>query len=528
MPATDPDDDVTMPATDGDVTMTATDPDGAWQRLDRRAALVAAVYTAGFVVVAAVVGGYWIAVGTGSVGVALAWVLPGGAVVVGAGAGAGEWMWQVTRYRVRPELLEVHTGVVFRRRLSLRRERIRSVDLSADPVLRAFRLVNVRIGTGEQAGAEGTVTLWPVRRPVAESLRADLLAHAAKHSDDSRSDDRLATFDPRWVRYAPLSFLTPLLGVSAAGLVLEGADAFGYQVAVIGWIGSLFDGASVPVVIAVLLALSLAVGAVATTALWAEMWWSYRLDREPGGTLRVRRGLLTTRSVSLDEKRIRGVELVEPLGVRLAGGARVDAVATGLATAAEDKSESRTLQPAAPRGRAVAVAADVLRTANSPIAAPLVAHPTAARARRLRWALAGALALVAVLALLGALLTDVLLHLAWISAVVAVPVALLLGGAAYRALGHALPEEYLVARSGAVRRSTVALQRRGIVGWNVRQSYFQRRAGLLTVTATTAAGSGGYAVRDSDGAAGLALADAAVPGLLAPFLVGPPVGDDRP
>jgi putative membrane protein len=130
----------------------------------------------------------------------------------------------------------------------------------------------------------------------------------------------------------------------------------------------------------------------------------------------------------------------------------------------------------------------------------------------------------AVVLVLGALLTPVLLHVAWISALVLFPVAVALANDAYRALGHTLtgayPAGYLVARSGTVRRATVALQRRGTVGWTVRQSWFQRRAGLVTVVATTAAGTGAYAVRDTAEADGLALADAAVPGLLRPFLVG--------
>jgi putative membrane protein len=66
----------------------------------------------------------------------------------------------------------------------------------------------------------------------------------------------------------------------------------------------------------------------------------------------------------------------------------------------------------------------------------------------------------------------------------------------------------------------VALHRRAVVGWTVRQSVFQRRAGLVTVVGTTAAGSGAYAVRDAAQQDGLTLADAAVPGLLRPFLVG--------
>ena len=72
--------------------------------------------------------------------------------------------------------------------------------------------------------------------------------------------------------------------------------------------------------------------------------------------------------------------------------------------------------------------------------------------------------------------------------------------------------------SGTLRRSTAALQRRGIIGWTVRQSVFQRRAGLVTVGATTAAGAGVYAIRDVGADAGLDAAEAAVPELLTPFL----------
>jgi putative membrane protein len=68
------------------------------------------------------------------------------------------------------------------------------------------------------------------------------------------------------------------------------------------------------------------------------------------------------------------------------------------------------------------------------------------------------------------------------------------------------------------RHPLVALQRSRVIGWTVSQSFFQRRAGLVTVTATTAAGSGGYPVIDVTTAEGLAVAEQAVPGLLTPFL----------
>ncbi|MFJ3404649.1 PH domain-containing protein [Promicromonospora sp. NPDC090134] len=486
------------------------------------------MYTLGPAGGAALITGYWLAVGNG-LGFALAWVLPPLVLAVVAGGVAGEWMRRVTRYRVDPERFHVHTGVVVRKRLALRRERIRSVDLTADPVLRVLGTATVRVGTGEQAGTEGTVTLWPLRRPDAVALRATLLAHAAPGAgtgaDEGADDGALARFDRRWIRFAPLSFLTPALGAAAAGGLIQVSEWFGLQEELFETIGSWF-GLAPAVLVAVLMGVGLfVVGGVATVALWVESWWNHTLDRQADGTLHVRRGLLTTRSITLEESRLRGVEVVEPLTARLAGGARVDAVATGLAQGEEDKTDSQILLPVAPKELADRVAADVLREPASPTAAPLTGHPVAARGRRLRWALATVLVTEAVLVVLGLLLTPVLLHIAWISALVLVPLAIVLALDAYRSLGHTLTEHYLVARSGTVRRATVALQRRGIVGWTVRQSVFQRRAGLVTVLATTAAGSGAYAVRDAAEPDGLALADAAVPGLLRPFLLVEPVGD---
>ncbi|MGW4253009.1 PH domain-containing protein, partial [Streptomyces californicus] len=103
-------------------------------------------------------------------------------------------------------------------------------------------------------------------------------------------------------------------------------------------------------------------------------------------------------------------------------------------------------------------------------------------------------------------------------AAVAVPVAVVLALDAYRGLGHAFSGRYLVTRSGTVRRSTAALERAGVIGWTVKQSVFQRRAGLLSVTATTAAGGGAYTAYDTDASEGLTFAAEAVPGLLDPFL----------
>lgn len=494
-------------------------PDDGWRRLDPRTALVTAVLTAGVVVGTAVP----LAMGfLGHFGAARAglWTAAGAVLLTGCAALVDHVRWRRTRYRIGPGHVDLHSGLLLVRRRSLALDRVRTVDLTARPLLRVLGLVTVRIGTGEHRDGESTLELDPVTRTEGERLRRLLLGRGAVADDGAgERDGELAVLDPRWIRYAPVSFVAPMLGGAAAGGVMQLSEWAGAQGDVIHWTVELFRALPLFWTLAVLFAAALLTGAAGALGLWTEMWWNYRLEREPGGTLRVRRGLLTSRSTTVEEARLRGAERVEPLGVRLFGAARVDAITTGLAHDEEAKEASHsTLLPAVPRAVADRIVAAVLREEFAPTAAPLTGHPRAARGRRLRRALAVALAPVALLAALGALLTPVLLWTALVCAAVGVPVAVALALDAYRNLGHALTGRHLVTRSGTVRRSTAALERSGVIGWTVRQSYFQRRAGLLDITATTAAGTGAYAVYDTGAGEGLAFAAEAVPGLLAPFL----------
>jgi putative membrane protein len=65
-----------------------------------------------------------------------------------------------------------------------------------------------------------------------------------------------------------------------------------------------------------------------------------------------------------------------------------------------------------------------------------------------------------------------------------------------RALGHRVGDGWLVARAGSIDRRRDCLAAAGIIGWTVRQSLFQRRAGVATLIAATPAGVKGYRVLD--------------------------------
>src|SRR5699024_7052107 len=63
-----------------------------------------------------------------------------------------------------------------------------------------------------------------------------------------------------------------------------------------------------------------------------------------------------------------------------------------------------------------------------------------------------------------------------------------------RALGHRVDRRWLVARTGSVQRRRDCVAAAGIVGWTARQTLLQRRAGVATLVAATAAGTKRYPV----------------------------------
>ena len=57
-----------------------------------------------------------------------------------------------------------------------------------------------------------------------------------------------------------------------------------------------------------------------------------------------------------------------------------------------------------------------------------------------------------------------------------------------------------------------------MIGWNLQSTWFQRRAGLVTLVATTAGGRQAVRLLDVPEPDAVAVADAAVPGLVSQFL----------
>ncbi|MGK5548623.1 PH domain-containing protein [Streptomyces sp. URMC 127] len=430
-------------------------------------------------------------------------------------AGSGVITWRRTRYRVTAEAIELHTGLFTRSVRAIPLHRVRNVDITANVVQRLLGLAVLRAGTGG-GGRSGELSLDALARPEAVRLRAELLARAGT---GRAADPVLATADPRRLRYAPLTFWVVGGVFAVAGAVWRVLDGIGIEPWRIGFVRRAFEDfghSALWLTIPLALLAIAALGSAGAVALYAESWWNYRLEWTDEATLRVRHGLLTTRSVSIERARLRGVSLREPLLLRAGGGASVRAVAGGLGNKEENRSRSVVLPPAS-RDEALRVCGGVLGEPFAPEG--LTAHPRAALRRRVVRAFAWCVLPPAVaLAVLGALLTPVLLYCAAGWLVLSAPVAYGLARDAYRGLGHGFRGRLLYVRSGTFGRETVALDRSAVLAWTFTDTPFSRRAGLVTATAAVAGGEDGYRIRDMPAGSAAPFAEAVTPGILTEFL----------
>ncbi|NEA28213.1 PH domain-containing protein, partial [Actinomadura bangladeshensis] len=269
--------------------------------------------------------------------------------------------WMTFTYVLHDDRIELRRALIGRSVKSIPRDRIRGVDVSASLPHRLLGLAIVRIDAGADGG-EGELNA--VSRHEAERLRSVLLARDG-HAPPQRV---LARMRPRWYVYAPLSgayLLTPFavagsllgtlynLGDDLGLITRERVENFGHDVV----------GLSTAVVLALVILVLIAMPVMSVIA-FTLFNWDFTV-RERDGSVIAERGLVTRRSVSLERRRLRGVELIDNPFERLAGVARVGALITGLG----DAAHRGRLLPAAPRPVAESLAARVL----GPVPAPLTA-----------------------------------------------------------------------------------------------------------------------------------------------------------
>jgi putative membrane protein len=437
-----------------------------------------------------------------------------GAVVLGSATGNPMWSvaalaitvafgilrWFTTTFRIEPDEVQLRTGVLQRKVISVPRNRIRSVQTDARLLHQLLGLTVLRVSTGQEAKGDTAFALDAVPAEEVPRLRSILLADSMTRPDGTGEEQTaptgrvLARWSPSWLRYSPLSFTGLAMIVAAVGVVYQaglGAVLQHSRLAESGRDAAERFGivSSVAVAVAVVLLLSVVLSVLRSLLTYGNLVLVRRNAAEQGGVLHLQHGLLRKREHTFDMRRLRGGTLRQPLLVRLLGGTRLDAVMTGVAGG----GEASLLLPPCPAGTAESVLAGLIENADA-VTAPVRGHGPAATRRR--WTRALVLPAVVAIALAVADFFVTMPLWAWLALAALTLCSVVLAADRARALGHRIDERWLVARAGSLELRRDCIATAGIIGWTVRQTFLQRRAGVATLVAATAAGVKHYQVID--------------------------------
>ncbi|MGV0872277.1 PH domain-containing protein [Mycolicibacterium sp. XJ879] len=408
-------------------------------------------------------------------------------MVVAATVAFGVARWFTTTYRIGPSDVQLRTGVLQRKVLAVPRNRIRSVSTEARLLHRLLGLTVLRVSTGQEARGDTVFALDAVEAEEVPRLRAVLLAESLAVADEEQGPAGrvLARWDPSWLRYSPLSFTGLAMIAAAAGLIYQmgaGAALQDSEAARSGLDTVAQWGVVATVAVTVVVVL---IASVVLSVLQSLLSYANLVLRRDAEVLHLRLGLVRVREHTFDMRRLRGGTLREPLLVRLFGGARLDAVMTGVG----GEGEASLLLPPCPRPTAETVLSDLIERPEV-VSGPLRAHGPAATRRRWTRAMVAPVVLAVVLAVAAAPIW------AWVLWAMFAVCCALLAHDRSRSLGHRVGDGWLVARTGSLQRRRDCIEASGIIGWTVRQTLMQRRAGVATLIAATAAGVKHYQVID--------------------------------
>lgn len=281
-----------------------------------------------------------------------------GLIVLGATALAvlfGYVAWRTTRYRLTPTELQVDSGLLQRRSRRVPLARLQSVDVVRPVVARVLGLAELRLEV--VGGGSSEAPLAYLNEADAHSLRSRLLAVASGRSDTAvvPAPDAVLVTVPTGTLIASVLLGGPL--VVSVILLLALVVVTAVQ-----------PGAAVPVALA---ALPAYIGLITVSGRKVLTEYGFSVAESPDG-LRLKHGLLDTRSQTIPEGRVQAIRVREPLLWRPFGWVRVEVDVAGYAGGrGEQQSSTSALLPVAPKALAEALVGRVLGGALPVAAAPV-------------------------------------------------------------------------------------------------------------------------------------------------------------
>jgi putative membrane protein len=276
---------------------------------------------------------------------------------------AGYVIWRRTRYRLTTTELQVDSGVLTRRSRRVPLARLQSVDVVRPAVARLLGLAELRLEV-VGGGDRGEAPLAYLTESHAQQLRRRMLALSAgreEPADEPAVPDTVLVTVPTGVLLASALLGAPLVATVVLLLVL--------LVVLV-----LPDLQAMPILLGAL-PVYLGTLTVAVKRVLAE--YGFQVAETPDG-LRLRHGLLDTRSQTIPAGRVQTVRVREPLAWRPWGWVRVEVDVAGYSSRrGEEEAATNALLPVAPRLLAEALVGRVL---GGPLPAAQAPVP-----RRARW-----------------------------------------------------------------------------------------------------------------------------------------------
>jgi putative membrane protein len=258
------------------------------------------------------------------------------------GVGYAALSWRMTRYQLRADAVQLHSGVLFRQQRQARLDRLQAVDVVQPLLARLLGLAELRLEVAGGAGSD--VRLSYLKEADAQRLRNTLLARAAgvRYETEEAPEAPEAA-----VLQVPVDrLLLSMLRSSTTIIVLVALVVLAGSVAVVRQPG---------VLVAFGPALLGLVGAH-----WARFSreFGFRVAASPDG-VRLRHGLLEQRAQTVPPGRVQALRVSQPLLWRGVDWWRVQINVAGYGGREGQVSEN-TLLPVGPREEALRVLALVL------------------------------------------------------------------------------------------------------------------------------------------------------------------------
>jgi putative membrane protein len=371
--------------------------------------------------------------------VTLGWDLLAIGIAVPVAVAYGFLSWRFTYYEVSAEELHLETGVLFRRSRHLRLDRLQAVDVVRPLVGRALGLAELRLEVAGGSSAEAPLAYLGEAR--ASALRAELLARAAGIAHDAPEAPETVLFT------VPLRHLVQA-ALRSSGLIVNAALFLVLLVVGFGFGQWAALGVALPTLLVT----------IPVMARPVISHFEFTLADSPDG-LRLRHGLLETRSQTVPPGRIQAVRIIEPWLWRTKGWCKVEVNVAGYAGEGQDKVS--VLLPVAPKAQALALLGRVLPDLD--LGAPPV-HPAPARAR-------------------------------WVDPV------------AWRFLAAGVDDRFFVAQRGRFQRETDIVPHEKVQSVRLSQGWLQRRLALATLHVDTTPGPVQASAGHRDAGASRALLD---------------------